>query len=54
VARRGEGRNSYRVLIGKPERKALLEIQGVDGIKMDLRKIGWGGGGCGVDSPVSG
>jgi hypothetical protein len=29
-----------------------LKDQGVDGIKMDLREIGWGG--CGVDSPGSG
>jgi hypothetical protein len=27
--------------------------EGEDGIKMDLREIGWGGG-CGVDSPGSG
>jgi hypothetical protein len=45
VARVGEGRNLYRVLVGKPEGKRPLEIvksrwQG--GIKMDLREIGWG------------
>jgi hypothetical protein len=27
----GEGRNVYRVLMGKPEEKAHLEDQGVDG-----------------------
>jgi hypothetical protein len=31
VARMGEGRNVYRVLVGKPERKGHLEDQGVDG-----------------------
>jgi hypothetical protein len=45
VARMGEGRNVYRVLVGKPEEKRRLEIprrRWEDGIKMDLRKIGWG------------
>jgi hypothetical protein len=31
VARMGEGRNVYRVLMGKPEGKNHLEDQGVDG-----------------------
>jgi hypothetical protein len=31
VARMGEGRNMYRVLVGKPEGKNHLEDQGVDG-----------------------
>jgi hypothetical protein len=31
VARMGEGRNVYRVLVGKPEGKNHLEDQGVDG-----------------------
>jgi hypothetical protein len=42
----GEKRNSYRILVGKPEGKrplgkpkSMLE----DNIKMDLREIGWGG-----------
>jgi hypothetical protein len=55
VARTGEGRNVYRVLGGKPEGKRPLEKprrRWVDGIKMDLREIGWGE--CGVDSPGSG
>jgi hypothetical protein len=55
VARMGEGRNVYRVLMGKSERKTTLErprCRWEDGIKMDLREIGWGG--CGVDSPGSG
>jgi hypothetical protein len=29
--------------VGKPEVKNHLEDQGMDGIKMDLREIGWGG-----------
>jgi hypothetical protein len=54
VARMGEGRNVYRVLVGKPEGKRPLERprrRPDDGIKMDLRRMGWG---CGVDSPGSG
>jgi hypothetical protein len=42
----GEGRNVYRVLVGKPEGKRLLgrpRRRWEDGIKMDLREIGWGG-----------
>jgi hypothetical protein len=41
----GEGRNLYRVLVGKPEGKSPLERlsrRWEDGIKMDLREIGWG------------
>jgi hypothetical protein len=51
VARWEEGRNVYRVLVGKPEGKRPLgrpRRRWKDGIKMDLREIGWG---CGVDSP---
>jgi hypothetical protein len=46
VARMGEGRNVYRLLMGKAERKRPLERprrRWEDGIKMDLREIGWGG-----------
>jgi hypothetical protein len=46
VACMGEGRNMYRVLVGKPEGKRSLERprrRWEDGIKMDLREIGWGG-----------
>jgi hypothetical protein len=42
----GEGRNVYRVLVGKPEGKRSLvrpRRRLEDGIKMDLREIGWGG-----------
>jgi hypothetical protein len=54
VARMGEGRNVYRVFVGKPEGKRLLQRprrRWEDGIKMDRWEIGWGGG-CGVDSPI--
>jgi hypothetical protein len=40
----GEGRNVYRVLVGKPEGKRPLERpwrRWEDGIKMYLREIGW-------------
>jgi hypothetical protein len=46
VARMGEGRNVYRVLVGKPEGKRPLERprrRWKDGIKMDLREIVWRG-----------
>jgi hypothetical protein len=52
----GEGRNVYRVFMGKPEVKRPPERPRRgwdDGIKMDLRETGWGEG-CGVDSPGSG
>jgi hypothetical protein len=42
-----EGRKVFRVLVGKPEGKSSLERQRrrwEDGIRMDLREIGWGGG----------
>jgi hypothetical protein len=46
VTRMGGGRNVYRVLVGKPEGKRPLERprrRWEDGMKMDLREIGWGG-----------
>jgi hypothetical protein len=42
----GEGRNSYRVLVGQPERKRPLEKlrrRWEDGIKVDRREIGFEG-----------
>jgi hypothetical protein len=45
VARIGEGRNVYWVLVGKPEGKRPLgrpRRRWEDGIKMDLEEIGWG------------
>jgi hypothetical protein len=41
-----EGRNVYRVLVGKPEGKRPLERpkrRWEEGIKLDLREISWGG-----------
>jgi hypothetical protein len=41
----GENRNSYRLLVGKPEGKILLERprrRWVDNIRMDLGEVGWG------------
>jgi hypothetical protein len=46
VARKGEGRDVYKVLVGKPEGKRPPErprCRWEDGIKKDLREIGWGG-----------
>jgi hypothetical protein len=45
VARIGEKRNAYRILIVKPERKGSLGIptrKWEDNIKMNLREIRWG------------
>jgi hypothetical protein len=46
VARMGEGRNVYRVLFGNPVGKRPLKRprrRWEEGVKMDLREIGWGG-----------
>jgi hypothetical protein len=45
VTHMGEGRKVYKVLVGKLERKRPLERlrhRWEDGIRMDLREIGWG------------
>jgi hypothetical protein len=45
VARMGEKRNAYRLLVGKPEGKILLRRprrRWVDNIRMDLGEVGWG------------
>jgi hypothetical protein len=45
VERMGEGRNVYRVLVGKPEGKRPYvrpRRRWKDGIRMYLREIGWG------------
>jgi hypothetical protein len=42
----GDGRKVYRILVGKPEGKRPLERSRCrleDGIRMNLREIGWGG-----------
>jgi hypothetical protein len=47
VARMGEKRNAYRILVGNPEGKrpqGRPRRRWVDNIKMDLRAIGWNGG----------
>jgi hypothetical protein len=41
----GEERKMYRILLGKAEGKRLLgrpRCRCEDGIRMDLREIGWG------------
>jgi hypothetical protein len=46
VARMGEKRNGYRLLVGKPEGKRPLrrpKRRCVDNIEMDLLEIGWAG-----------
>jgi hypothetical protein len=46
VARMGEERKVYKVLVGKPERKrphGRLRRRWEDEIIMNLREIGWGG-----------
>jgi hypothetical protein len=48
VARIGESRKAYKVLVVKPERTRPLgrpKRRWEDGIKMNVREIGWGGGG---------
>jgi hypothetical protein len=57
VARMGEERKVYTVLVGKPEGRRLLgrpRRRWEDGIRMDIREIGLGGGVCGLDSTGSG
>jgi hypothetical protein len=46
VARMGEGRKGYKVLVGKHKenrRHGKRRRRWEDGIKMDLRETGWGG-----------
>jgi hypothetical protein len=49
VARMGDGRGVYRVLVGRPKCKRTLTGPGhrwEDNIKMDLREIGIDGANC--------
>jgi hypothetical protein len=46
VARRGETRNAYRILVAKPEGKRPLgrpRRRWMDSTKIDLTEIGWDG-----------
>jgi hypothetical protein len=46
VARIGENRNAYRILVGKPEGKRPLgrpRRRWVENIKLDFREMGWYG-----------
>jgi hypothetical protein len=46
VGRMDEKRNTYRILVGKPEGKEPLgrpRCRWADNIKVDLRERGWGG-----------
>jgi len=45
VARTGDGRGAYRVLMGRPEWRrssGRLRRRWEDNIKMDLQELGWG------------
>jgi hypothetical protein len=45
VARIGERRNAYRLLVGKPEERRSLgssRRRWLDNIRMDLVEVGWG------------
>jgi hypothetical protein len=45
VARKGKKRNTYRLLVGKPEGKRPLgrpRRRWVDNIRMDFGAVGWG------------
>jgi hypothetical protein len=46
VARMGEGRGAYRILVGRPEGRRPLgrsRRRWEDNVKMDLQEVGWGG-----------
>jgi hypothetical protein len=47
----GKRKEAYRVLMGKPEGKIPLgrPRSRWENIKMDLQKVGWEGGGHGLD-----
>jgi hypothetical protein len=43
VARMGDSRGEYRVLVGKPDRRphGRPMLRWEDNIKMDIREVGW-------------
>jgi hypothetical protein len=46
VAHMGEGRDAYRILVGKPEGRKPLgrpRHRWEDNVKMDLQEVGWDG-----------
>jgi hypothetical protein len=46
VARMGEGRGAYRIMVGRPEGRRPLgrpRCRWEDNIKMDLQEVRWGG-----------
>jgi hypothetical protein len=46
IARMGDKKNTYKILVGKPEGKSPLgrpRRRWVNGVNIDLREIGWGG-----------
>jgi hypothetical protein len=54
VARMGERRGVYRVLVGKPKGKSPLGRPGrrwENNIEMDLQEVGWGGYGLNRTGP---
>jgi hypothetical protein len=56
VARMGEKRNAYRLLVGKPEGKRPLRRprrRWVDYIRMDLLEVGWDWSGSGWEQVES-
>jgi hypothetical protein len=47
VARMGDGRGAYRILVGRPGRRRPLgrpRRRWKDNIKVDLQEVGWGHG----------
>jgi hypothetical protein len=41
----GEGRDAYRILVGRSERRRPLgrpRCRWVDNVKMDIQEVGWG------------
>jgi hypothetical protein len=53
----GSKRSAYTVLVGKPEGRGSLgrtRRRWEDNIKSDLREVGFGGGGHGLDRSGSG